>query len=636
MSLDELEKEIYSYRKQKNEGTEEIPSEPLSPVHSSEGVKKGKEAIWDADAPKEESYEGRKTPIMKRIFIVAGVIAVLAVVGFFAVQYIFNVAGTSKDVGVEIFAPDHVYRGVPFEVTVQISSQADTFMRNANLTLTMTSGLVSLDSLNNKTVLIDSVGDLGGGSLTKKVYKFLSVGDPNSIQKVTAQLGYALGNSSARYEVKQEKQLTIDGPAISISVKKPDTVVGGSKFDLEVQYENLSDFSFPDVRLEMKYPTAFEFKSATLTPTSMNNYWQLGGLNTGSKGTLGISGDLQVSDQNSFNIPVDLYVSFLGQDYLVNEQLVTLSISPSPIHFDISLNGATDYVARAGDTLRYAIKYQNNSGIALADVVIRANLLGELFDFKTLQTNGNFNSLANSVTWNASNVPALHLLDPGASGEVSIQVRLASYFPIKSISDRNYSLKVSTEIDSPSVPYYLTADKTSAVAAMTTKIMGSAAVSTKTLYRDAASGIVNDGALPPQVNKPTEFTIHWFIKNYSTDLSNVTISAPLASGVRWTGVEKSNLDSVPLYNDRTNTVEWTIDKIPATRGALGDPIEVTFQVELTPNVTQVNQYARLLGQTTLKGTDGFTGMQITATADPIDTSLSQDPTVGQGQGIVSQ
>jgi len=51
MSLDELEKEIYSYRKQKNEGTEEIPSEPLSPVHSSEGVKKGKEAIWDADAP---------------------------------------------------------------------------------------------------------------------------------------------------------------------------------------------------------------------------------------------------------------------------------------------------------------------------------------------------------------------------------------------------------------------------------------------------------------------------------------------------------------------------------------------------------------------------------------------------------
>ena len=51
IKLDELEKEIYSYRKQKNEGTEEIPSEPLSPVHSSEGVKKGKEAIWDADAP---------------------------------------------------------------------------------------------------------------------------------------------------------------------------------------------------------------------------------------------------------------------------------------------------------------------------------------------------------------------------------------------------------------------------------------------------------------------------------------------------------------------------------------------------------------------------------------------------------
>lgn len=633
MSLNELEKEIYSRRNEKEKKAEGERAS-LPPVPPAADAKKER-GTWEADTP-QMSRTRNKQSLMKRIFMLTGAAAVFAVAAFLAVQYVLNIAGTAKDVGVEIFAPDHVYRGVPFEVTVQISSQIDSFVRNANLTLAMTPGLVSLDGSNGKSIIIDSVGDLGGGSLTKKVYKFLSVGDPNSVQKITAQLGYASASGSARYEAKQDKQITIDGPAISLSVKKPDTIVDGSAFNLEFQYDNLSDFNFPDVRLKAKYPTAFEFKSATLTPSSMNNYWQIGGLNAGSKGMLGVTGTLRGSNQNSINIPVDLYVSFLGQDYLVNEELVTLSLSPSPVRLDVTVNGASDYVAGIGDTLRYVIKYQNNSGIALADVVIKADLLGELFNMRTLRTNGSFNSLLNTVTWNASNVPALHLLEPGASGEVDVQVSLVGTFPIKSISDRNYSLKLNAELDSPSVPYYLSADKTSARAAATTKVRGFASVSASALYRDAASGIVNQGSLPPTVNKPTQFTLHWYIRNYSTDLSAVTISAPLASGVRWTGVEKSNLDSVPLYNDRTNIVEWTIDKIPATRGALDDPIEATFQVELTPNITQVGSYADLLGQTILKATDDFTGVQITAVANKIDTSLANDPTVGQGQGVVGQ
>ncbi len=146
----------------------------------------------------------------------------------------------------------------------------------------------------------------------------------------------------------------------------------------------------------------------------------------------------------------------------------------------------------------------------------------------------------------------------------------------------------------------------------------------------------NRGPLPPKVNNPTNFTIHWLIKNYSTDISNIEIKSSLLSGVRWTSKSKSNASSSLVYNDRTGEVSWVIDKIPATKGVIGTPVEAIFQIEATPNITQVGQPMPLLAETQFKATDDFTGLEIANSAPALTTQLSADPTFKAGQDTVVQ
>lgn len=647
MSLDDIEKQISHFHGEKKK--EEKPLMSPSAARDTAAFYEERKARereeqkaddgWRADEEKKSSRRGgtRHSPFMKITGFVVGILAIAAV-GVGAVIYVVNTSSGGKDVSVDLYAPTQVYRGVPFDVTVQVASQPQSSVRGATLTITMTPGIVSLDNLNpsNQNLVIDPVGDLGGGSLTKRNYKFLATGDANSVQKLTVQLSYASGGGSARYAVKQEAQVAISDPAIGLTVKEPSSVVGGSKFDLEVGYRNVSGFDFPDVRIQANYPPEYQFASASITPDSLQRYWRLGELKSGSAGKLTVTGSFRATEQGTFNIPFDIFVNFLGHDYLVGEQVATITLSPSPVALALAVNGQSDYVAHASDLLQYRITYQNNSGIALANATIKVSLLGAMYNFATLRTDGNFSSVANTITWNAGNMPALNLVEPGASGEVDFTVQLSSLFPINRLSDRNFTLQAKATLESPTVPYYISADKTSSVASLTTKIGALASLTAKALYRDAASGIANSGTLPPRVNTPTEYTVHWTIRNYPNDLTNVKITAPLAAGVEWTGIEKSSIDSVPLYDSQTGIVTWTIAKIPATTGVASAPIEGTFQIKATPNVTQVRQYEPLMGQATLSGTDDFTGQPYTTTAQPLDTSLPADPTVGQGQGIVTQ
>jgi len=209
-------------------------------------------------------------------------------------------------------------------------------------------------------------------------------------------------------------------------------------------------------------------------------------------------------------------------------------------------------------------------------------------------------------------------------------------YPIKKLSDKDFILKVAAEISSPTVPYYVASDKTIGLADFETKVVGAAIISSQAFFRDNASGIINKGSLPPKVNMPTNFTIHWQITNYSTDIKNVEVKAYLQSGVRWTNNVKSNISSMPTYNERTQEVVWQINNIAATKGIISQPIEAIFQVEATPNVAQVGENLPLLSQTILRAVDEFVNVDLTASALSLNTQLLSDANFDQTTALVTQ
>ena len=159
-------------------------------------------------------------------------------------------------------------------------------------------------------------------------------------------------------------------------------------------------------------------------------------------------------------------------------------------------------------------------------------------------------------------------------------------------------------------------------------------VDAKAYFRDATAGILNEGPFPPKVNRATNFTVHWLITNYGTDISGIEVKAFLGPNVKMTNLAKSNAGSVPAYNAQTQEVSWQIDKIIATKGLLGSPPEAIFQVEVIPS--QAGNYWPLIQGTSLKATDDFTGISLTAVDSAITTLLPDDRTVLSSQGIVVQ
>ncbi len=568
---------------------------------------------------------------LKRLMILGGTLTFLVVaVGLFL---IFFYTSGGRDVSVIVTMPPTVVRGSPFDVQVEIVNSTGAPLQGSTVDISLPDGLVNYGGLNSN-IASDQIGTIGTGSLSKQTFSVLPVGQSGSVETVTANLNYAAGDGT-QFNAKETGQTTIQGDALALTAPPPTQILAGSSFSIPVTYVNNSDFDYPAMTLSASYPTGFNFDSASITPQSLNNYWQLGELPPHASGTLTIIGHLAAGSDSAAALPLTLSANFGGTDFPVAETSVPLSPSPAPVALNVTVNGANAYVARIGDTLNYAIQYQNLSGVALSNATIKATLLGSLVNFGAVSTNGRFNAAAQTVTWDSSNMPDLALIPPGGSGTVNIQVKLKDALSLASLNEKNYSIQLSVAMTSPTVPPYLSSSRTTAQAIVTTKVSGLAAISAQGFYRDAQSGIVNSGNLPPQVGQTTDYTIHWDVTSFSTDLSNVTVSAPLPPGVSWTGQVKSNISALPTYDASSSEVVWDVSSVPAGRGVLSAPAEAIFQVAATPTSAQTGGFEPLLGATALSATDDFTGLTLQSQAAPITTALPQDPTVSQSQGIVA-
>lgn len=549
---------------------------------------------------------------------------------------------SSKDILIKIKAPSQVFIGAPFDMEVQVKNSSDESLTNAKLFLDLPENFLLMkvdgkpDDLAEKKGI--SIEEFKSGESQKKVFALIPTFKGSSDvkkYKIASRLSYDLGRNS-NFEVRADDEITLSEPAVNLDVEQASTVISGSAFSFKLKYKNISNFNFSDFNIGVKYPDNFRFISANLQPNSLNNYWELGGLRPGSDGFLEIQGSLSGAEGREFIFPVTFFSSFDGKDFPIYTEIVKETIAPSPLGLEVYVNGSENYIASLNDDLRYVIKYKNMSGVVLQNASITATLRGVMVDFSSIKTNGVLDMTRGAVRWTANELPELGLLQPGTSGEASFNIKLPNKYPINRFGDKNFSIQVKVGMTSPSVPFYLSGEALGAEKDVQTKIGGMITMDARAFYRDPNSGIVNTGEFPPKVGAPTQYAIHWILRNFSTDASTVRVSVILQTGVSWKGGMISNAETAPKYDETAREVSWEISKIQATRGAVGEPITAVFQIEAVPDISQVGNFQSLLGATSLKANDDFTGEVLTAIDLPLSTNLVDDATVETGKGIVVQ
>jgi hypothetical protein len=560
------------------------------------------------------------------IVAIVGVVLVL-VIGAVYVLFFRNPGG--PNVGLEFARPNQILIGDPFVLSATFSNYSDSILKNVKVSLQLPDGVSFLGQPQGQRVLEQAVGDLGPGSLNQQNFNLIITSGGESLKKITAKLTYSTGvNSSAQFENSAETDILVSQPSVSLVLGAPQSILNGQDFELKVDYANNTSHEFKNIHLKVDYPPVFQFKNSTVHPENPgNNSWNLGTLPSGSGDTISIRGSVIGPERSFLTFNGSLSADFLGGTYTLNSQTVNIGISPAPLSVGVTVVGGQDDIFRLGDTANYTLTYTNNSDVVMQNITISSKLIGELFDFTSLRTDASFNSLSNAITWYAANTPQLMNLAPGQSGSVSFSVKLSNSYPIRLLSDKNYTLRLQVQIESPTVPPNTVAAKTISLASAENKVAGMLDIAAEAYWRDAASGILNNGPYPPRVNQPTQYTIHWKLTNYAADVTNITVSSYLQSGSRFTGNVKSNIDSMPTYDPNSGLVSWQISSLPATKGVIGPPAEAIFQIENTPAITQINRSVQLLGETKIEWTDSFVGMVYTNSASALDTTLPYDTTI---------
>ncbi|MBI3273724.1 MAG: hypothetical protein HYZ69_01130, partial [Candidatus Colwellbacteria bacterium] len=492
------------------------------------------------------------------------------------------------------------------------------------LSLKLPDGSVLVNG-NGKKVAVRELGEIDVGGVHQEIFRIMATPQENGSREFLATLSYSPGSIAARFEKSRSITVEVAPIGVELGITAPEKTFSGEEFETVITYKPivLMDSEPPKLSLKMLYPDKFTKNSEVASKDAQS----------GQK--LTVKGRVDFPDNASFEIKAQVVTNLIGDDYVVAEKTAKILMSPSPLSLKVDLNGTPGFIANPGDTLNYVLTYKNNTSVDLQDIFIRTRLTGEMFDFASLNTNGaKFNSFDKTITWDSAAFSGQAVLKPDEERNVPFTVKVRDNFPIRRLNDKNFTLNAVVRIESPTVPYLISADKTVNSAVLETKVSGMVAIDTRAYFRDAASGILNKGLWPPKVGTPTQFTIHLLLTNFASDIKDVEVRASLADGTTFTGVVKSNTSTAPELNTESGEIVWKIDKLVATTGITGEKPEAIFQVEATPTPDKKGSYVAILGVIGVKAYDEFTGREINNSHAGITTRLSDDSSVAEGEGIV--
>ena len=498
--------------------------------------------------------------------------------------------------------------GEPFEVSVTLENKTDEEVTEASVSLALPQGVAFADGRGDLRRTAE-VKTIPGGAFERETFTVvITEFSEDKIFKAEAEyLPASLGRkikSSKDLQIKVQKWL-------SLNIEAPDKIVSGEEFEWIFTYENDTDKDWT-IDLELEFPEE-------LMGDMPGERFKI---SAGERKSEAFTASIVMEEGRSFTIKAAAKGDIEGEEYILGDAMAEIVIAPSPLSLEITSTKKDNEALNPGEEVGYIISFRNNSDTAMKDIRIEAEFEGEMFDVPS-----------RTKTWSMADVPEFAEIGSGKSASVNFTAKIASDFPIKRLNDRDYTVRVNARIESPTVPYAVKSLKTVNIDSLQQKIAGKAEVSVRALYRDAASGVINEGVFPPVAGQATEYSIHWDVTNYSTDMSEVEISAEVPPGVEF--VKQVKADSGELASDsERKLIVWKIPKILATTGIIGKPVSAVFQVRAVPEQGHIGFYMPILGPTNITAKDDFTGAGFTAFKEFVTTELIGDATVKPGEGMV--
>ncbi len=588
-------------------------------------------AAPDAGWTDKNKDTGEKKPVragMRRIILLIAGIGILFLAG--GAAFVFLYLGKQvPEAAVKIQSRDFLEAGEEFTIPITFANTSKTVLREVELAIALPDGsLVQEEDGVERPAparIIKSVPDLAPGeegSVQIATRLFGKEGDTISLQ---ATLTYRPENIHARFSAVGEKQVTIASVPLALSWDAPDTVSQKQDVTLRAHVHSTARASLNDLWLRVEYPSGFSFASGDPKPDAENSLWKIGSIAPGQDATVTIRGVIQggSGEVESFRGGVGVYNELTKIWQPWREASKELRIAVTPLSVEVAPREGRDHIIIPGQRMDAAVRYRNNSDVALKNISVSVAIEGDIADPASITAGdgGVFDLSQHAIVWGPGGTQKLQSVAPGEGGELTFGISIRAAPAVRTAADKNLSVKIHAHISAASVPQELQGTQLGMDDLLEMKVQSVVLFAGRALFR--ASPIPGSGPLPPKVGAKTVYTVVWELRNFTNDLDNADVRASLPPNIKWEGVIYPK-DAAIAYDAASGEMRWRVGKMTAGVGVLTPALIGAFQVSVVPASSDAGRVLTLIGESRFSAHDAFTGEDRQASVAPLSSETRED------------
>lgn len=519
----------------------------------------------------------------------------------------------------EILGPENVELAQEFEYTVRYKNNGNITLEEPKLIFEYPENSIVIEGENssgNSLRQERKLDDIYPGQEYTFSFKARLLGKENEARVAKTWLSYRPKNLKARFESNTTFTTIIKNIPLTLEFDFPSKIEPGRNTLFRLNYFSNTDYPLSDLRIRIEYPASFELLESR--PKSLGeNEWEIPLLNKAEGGRIEISGTLQGEVQESKIFRASLGIWQEEKFVLLKETVRGVEIARPSIFISQQINGSPQYIANPGDYLHYEIFFKNTGERVLENLFLVARLEGEAFDFDKIQAGaGVFQKDSSSILWDNTMVSQLRFLSGMEEGKVEFWIKVKE--DLGGAKNPTLTNKVSIS---------------QAREEFVTRISSKLEIVQKGYFSDEVFG--NTGPIPPRVGETTTYTIFWQVKNYYSDVKNVKVKTTLPQGVELTArIFPEEESSRFAFDSQSREIVWSVGDLEKGKGVSIPGPSISFQVSLIPSQAQKGDTPEIINATEITGEDNWAEMTLRATTSSIDTTLPDDLSITDEQGVV--
>jgi len=572
-----------------------------------------------------------KTSMFKNFFIFSLAFFILTL-GY--ASYVFFIGGNTvsdDNIDISILGNNFTAGGEELSLIVGITNRNSSPLDLVDLVLeypksssSSLSGLVAGTERNRF-----SLGTIPAGAVRNENIKLVLFGEQGSVRPIKISLEYRIEGSNAIFVKERLYEVTINSTPINLSVDAPLAISPNQEITLNIKVTLNATKLASKMLLKLDYPVGFQFESSVPAPSLGNSIWSLGDLAPGAERNISVLGrmlDVFDGEEKTFHISSGAQSSSDKSmiDVVFNSLAHTIVIKKPFIEAKLFVNGIyqREYANDTKTPIRGEIRWKNNLDTKINDLEIRAKILGNAVDRKTINTQqGFYNSAEDLITWDKNSQDEFKEVNPGDSGSVNFSVSSLSLFSAMGGILSDPSIKIEVSISGKQLVEGYAIKDLNNFESSTVRIISDVGFATKVLYYSGP--FTNKGPIPPKAEKETTYTMVWSLSNTANNISKTVIRSTLPPWMRFMGsISPANEDLT--YNPSTKELLWNIGRIPKGTGMTTADRSVSFQIAFTPSLSQIGTTPIIINDAILTGHDDFANVDVRINRAPLRTRLDND------------